>query len=114
MPCRGPTRPACHFLAWRRRRCQIGDVASINQTGTGIRLPNFCNLGVMLRSLLVANLFVLAIAVARTPSWAALGMEFLTDAVFAEPVLIASLVVLCAARRVLQGLHYGIALALAC
>jgi len=38
---------------------RMADVASINQTGTGIRLPNFCNLGVMLRSLLVANLFVL-------------------------------------------------------
>jgi hypothetical protein len=41
---------------------QIDDVASINQTGTGIRLPNFCNLGVMLRSLLIANLFVAAAA----------------------------------------------------
>jgi hypothetical protein len=40
----------------------IGDVASINQTGAGIRLPNFCNLGVMLRSLVIANLFVLAAA----------------------------------------------------
>jgi two-component system sensor histidine kinase AlgZ len=89
-------------------------VASINQTGTGIRLPNFCNLGVMLRSLLVANVFVVAIAVARTSSWSALGMEVLDVAVFAEPVLIASLVVLCGARRLLQRLRYGIALTLAC
>ena len=42
---------------------RMADVASINQTGAGIRLPNFCNLGVMLRSLLIANLFVLAAAV---------------------------------------------------
>jgi two-component system sensor histidine kinase AlgZ len=93
---------------------QIGDVASINQTGTGIRLPNFCNLGVMLRSLLVANVFVVAFAVARAPSWAALPMELLGIAVFAEPVLIATLVVLCAARRMLQRMRYGLALAAAC
>ena len=41
---------------------RMSDVASINQTGAGIRLPNFCNLGVMLRSLLVVNLFVIAAA----------------------------------------------------
>jgi len=27
----------------------MGNVASINQTAAGIRLPNFCNLGIMLR-----------------------------------------------------------------
>ena len=90
------------------------DVASINQTGTGIRLPNFCNLGVMLRSLLVANVFVMAFAVVRAASWAALGMELLAIAAFAEPVLIATLVVLCSARPLLQRLRYGMALALAC
>ena len=90
------------------------DVASINQTGTGIRLPNFCNLGVMLRSLLVTNLFVAAFAVVRAPSWAALGREMLDMAVFAEPVLIASLVVLCAARRMLQRMRYAFALGAAC
>jgi len=38
----------------------MGNVASINQTGTGIRLPNFCNLGVMLRSLVVVNILIAA------------------------------------------------------
>jgi two-component system, LytTR family, sensor histidine kinase AlgZ len=89
-------------------------VASINQTGTGIRLPNFCNLGVMLRSLLVTNLFVVAFAVVRTSSWAALGKELLTLAAFAEPVLIGSMVLLCGGRRLLQRLHYATALAIAC
>ena len=37
-------------------------VASINQTGTGIRLPNFCNLGVMLRAVVVVNLFILGLS----------------------------------------------------
>lgn len=45
-------------------------MSSINQTGAGIRLPNFCNLGVMLRALLVSNAFVLvaAAALAREPA----------------------------------------------
>jgi len=90
------------------------DVASINQTGTGIRLPNFCNLGVMLRSLLVTNLFVVTFAVVRAPSLGAVSREMLDMAVFAEPVLIGSLVALCAARRVLQRLPYVAALAIAC
>ena len=38
------------------------DVASINQTGSGIRLPNFCNLGIMLRLLIIVNLLCLAAA----------------------------------------------------
>jgi two-component system sensor histidine kinase AlgZ len=81
-------------------------VASINQTGAGIRLPNFCNLGVMLRSLLVANLFVLAAALVRSSSLEAAGQEFLLLAAFCEPVLIVSLVILCAARGPLHRLGY--------
>jgi two-component system, LytTR family, sensor histidine kinase AlgZ len=85
---------------------QIDDVASINQTGAGIRLPNFCNLGVMLRSLLFANLFVLAAAFVRAATIEAALQEFLMMAAFCEPLLIASLVVLCAARRVLHAMGY--------
>ena len=81
-------------------------MASINQTGTGIRLPNFCNLGVMLRSLLVANLFVVAAAVLHAGSLAELGPEFMLMAAFCEPVLIASLAVLCIARRPLHAIGY--------
>jgi two-component system sensor histidine kinase AlgZ len=86
-------------------------VASINQTGAGIRLPNFCNLGVMLRSLLIANLFVIAAAVLRAPTTMAIGYELLVMAAFCEPVLIASLAALCAARRPLHSMGYGPSLA---
>ena len=86
-------------------------MASINQTGAGIRLPNFCNLGVMLRSLLIANLFVLAAALARAGSIEDVWLEFLLLAAFCEPVLIVSLVVLCAARRALHKVGYGLSLA---
>ncbi len=84
----------------------MGDVASINQTGAGIRLPNFCNLGVMLRSLLIANAFVLAAAVLKASSPQAVGPEFLIMAAFCEPVLLASLAALCAARRWLHSVGY--------
>jgi two-component system sensor histidine kinase AlgZ len=86
-------------------------VASINQTGAGIRLPNFCNLGVMLRVMVIANLFVLAAAVMRSRQAADFGGQFLIGAAFAEPVLIVSLILLCAGRRLLHALPYAAALA---
>jgi two-component system, LytTR family, sensor histidine kinase AlgZ len=81
-------------------------VASINQTGTGIRLPNFCNLGVMLRALVVVNLFVLAAAVLRAGPAGDFSAEFLALAAFTEPALIVSLLALCAARRLLHAMAY--------
>jgi two-component system sensor histidine kinase AlgZ len=86
-------------------------VASINQTGAGIRLPNFCNLGVMLRVMVVANLFLLAAAVLRARHPAEIGEQLLGGAAFFEPVLIVSLVLLCAARRLLHALSYAAAIA---
>jgi len=86
-------------------------VASINQTGKPPRLPNFCNLGVMLRSLVVANAFVAAAAFLKTPSWTALPVELLATASFAEPVLIVSLALLCAGRVPLQRVGYAGAVA---
>jgi two-component system sensor histidine kinase AlgZ len=84
----------------------MGNVASINQTGAGIRLPNFCNLGVMLRSLLIANLFFAAAALVRAQTFEAAWIEFLLLAAFGEPVLILSLVAFCVARRALHMMGY--------
>ena len=86
-------------------------MASINQTGAGIRLPNFCNLGVMLRSLLIANLFVVAAALTRASAVSGAWLEFLLLAAFCEPVLIVSLAALCAARRPLHRMGYAAAVA---
>jgi two-component system sensor histidine kinase AlgZ len=85
---------------------KLDTVASINQTGAGIRLPNFCNLGVMLRSLIVVNLLLLAAAVLRAASLDAVWFEFLVFAAFGEPILIVSLVALCGARRWLHAMGY--------
>lgn len=86
-------------------------MASINQTGTGIRLPNFCNLGVILRSLLLVNLLLFAAAVIRAPTTNAIWFEFLIFAAFGEPALILSLVALCGARKWLHSMGYVGALA---
>lgn len=91
---------------------KCGAVASINQTGTGIRLPNFCNLGVMLRCLLLVNALLAVAAVIRAPSANTIWLEFLVIAAFGEPVLIASLLALCAARRFLNAIGYVGAIAL--
>src|SRR5260221_13629035 len=90
---------------------KLGTVASINQTGAGSRVPNFCNLGVMLRSLLIVNLLLVAAAAIRSPSVGGIWLEFLVFAAFGEPVLMLSLVALCAARRWLHGMGYVGALA---
>jgi two-component system sensor histidine kinase AlgZ len=84
----------------------MGNVPSINQTGSGIRLPNFCNLGVMLRSLLIANVFFAAAALARAQTLQAAWLEFLLLAALGEPVLIVSLVVFCLARSPLHRMGY--------
>jgi two-component system sensor histidine kinase AlgZ len=81
-------------------------VASINQTGAGIRLPNFCNVGVMLRSLVVVNVLLAAAAVIRAPTVGETWFEFRLFAAFGEPVLILSLVALCLARRWLHAIGY--------
>jgi two-component system sensor histidine kinase AlgZ len=85
---------------------KLEPVASINQTGAGIRLPNFCNLGVMLRSLVIVNLLLVAAAVVRAAQPGAVLSEFMVLAAFTEPVLLVSLVALCAARRGLHAMGY--------
>ena len=82
-------------------------MASINQSGAGIRLPSFCNLGVMLRSMVVVNVLLAAAAVIRAPTLDAAWNQMLAFAAFGEPMLIVSLAALCAARRWLVTLGYA-------
>ena len=71
-------------------------------------LPDFCSLGVALRILLLGNLglALLALATAQPFSFGTWMERVLTGAVLLEPVLIASLVVLCPLRRWLDRLGY--------
>ncbi len=69
------------------------------------RLPNFCNLGIMLRLLLVVNALCIAAAVVRG-SGQDVWEQYLLISVVAQPVIIMSLVVGCALRRPLAKLGY--------
>ena len=86
-------------------------MASINQSAGAIRLPSFCNLGVMLRSMVAVNILLAAAAVIRAPSLEAVPGQMLAFAAFGEPMLILSLVALCAARPWLVKLGYAAAYA---
>jgi two-component system sensor histidine kinase AlgZ len=70
-----------------------------------VRLPNFCNLGIMLRLLIVVNLLCIAAAVVRSngrDGWE----QFLLISAVAQPVIILSLLAFCALRRFLTKLGY--------
>lgn len=88
---------------------------SIRQNSYPLYLPDFCNFGVVLRVLLLANALVLGAALARTGVSAALWGEFVRIAALTEPLVLLSLVVLCPLRRyVLHRLDYGAGLAAIC
>jgi two-component system, LytTR family, sensor histidine kinase AlgZ len=86
-------------------------VASIRQNNSPTALPDFCNLGVVLRVVLIANAMCLAAAVARQPGWTGFWNEFIGIAAVAQPILLLCLVVLCPARKLLDRLDYRAALA---
>ncbi len=68
-------------------------------------LPNFCNLGIMLRLLIIVNLLCIAAAAVRSSGsdgWE----QFLLISAVAQPVIILSLLVFCALRRLLNKLNY--------
>ena len=84
---------------------------SIRQNPRPTRLPDFGNIGVMLRSLLAVNLLALGAALARNVELARLPQELAEIAALVEPPLIASVVLLYAAGKQLARLPYGAALA---
>jgi two-component system sensor histidine kinase AlgZ len=84
---------------------------SIRQNPRPTRLPDFGNLGVMLRSLLAVNLLALCAALARNEELARLPRELVELAALVEPPLIACVVLLYATGKYLARLPYGAALA---
>ena len=81
-------------------------MASINQNTPPPALPDFCNLGVMLRVILIVNGLGVLIGLAREPRWAGFWQEFLSLSVFIQPALLASLLSLCGLRRLFAGQPY--------
>ncbi|HUW37737.1 MAG TPA: histidine kinase [Rhodocyclaceae bacterium] len=74
-------------------------MTSIRQNQEPPRLPDFCNLGVWLRVLLGVNLLAALAAAAACRTIAELPEELSRLAVFVEPPLIASLMLLCLVNR---------------
>ena len=81
-------------------------MASINQNTPPPALPDFCNLGVMLRVILIVNGLGVLIGLAREPRWPGFWQEFLPLSVFIQPALLASLLLLCGLRRLFAGQPY--------
>ena len=81
----------------------------VPQIGYNARLPDFCNLGVILRLLVIVNMLVLGAAMARADiavNASDLMREFLTISIVAQPAIILSLVATCAAKSVFMNLSY--------
>jgi two-component system sensor histidine kinase AlgZ len=74
-----------------------------------VALPDFCNLGVMLRVILLVNGMLAAVVIVQSRAGGMNGLlpAFLSAAAMVEPVLIASLALLCPLRRALRPLGYG-------
>ena len=69
------------------------------------RLPDFCNLGIMLRVLVIVNLLCIAAAVVRTDA-SDFWQQFLYISAVAQPAIIFSLLVMCGCRKPLAQLPY--------
>lgn len=80
---------------------------SINQNNSyPVTLPDFCNLGVMLRVLLIVNLMGLAAALVRAHSYGEWFGEVQQVALVMQPTLLLCLTVLCLLKRLLLRLPY--------
>jgi two-component system, LytTR family, sensor histidine kinase AlgZ len=81
-------------------------VASLHQNQPTITLPDFCNLGVMLRTLLLVNIMCLGGALAKSADLNGIWQEILNYSLLVQPALLLSLGLLCASKRVMQKLDY--------
>jgi len=79
---------------------------SINQNGYRAALPNFGNLGVLLRILVIVNAIVLLAVVIKAASLGAIGAELLETFSLVQPLLILTLVTLMALNRSLARIPY--------
>jgi two-component system sensor histidine kinase AlgZ len=82
---------------------------SINQNAYSGALPNFRNLGIMLRILLAGNAAAAAAALVKGPDMLAAWREFIEIAALVEPLLVLSLLVLAVLSGALRLLPYWLA-----
>ena len=82
------------------------NVQSINQNTPPDALPNFRNLGVALRSLLLVNGMVLLVAIAEAASWRDIVHRMIGFSALLQPVLLLNLLLLYIFKPVLARLPY--------
>lgn len=80
---------------------------SINQNAYPDALPNFRNLGVMLRILVIANAMGFAAALFKAPTWPGVMQEFMEIAAVIQPILLMNLLLLYGLSRPLVRLPYA-------
>jgi len=82
---------------------------SINQNAYAGALPNFRNLGIMLRVLVIVNMTAAAAAIVKSPGLLAAWQQFIEISALVEPLLILSLLVLAALSNLLRRIPYWVA-----
>jgi two-component system, LytTR family, sensor histidine kinase AlgZ len=83
-------------------------MTSIEQNTSPDALPNFCNLGVVLRLLVAVNALALAASVARHDDVMGIAIDFVEGLAVVEPGLLLSLVLLCPLRKPLARFRYAV------
>jgi len=78
---------------------------------TGVALPNFCNLGIMLRILFIVDGMSVVAATLKAPTYDGMWQELMSLSALVQPVLLLSLLALCLGRGLLSRLpyHFGVA-----
>lgn len=80
---------------------------SINQNNDyPVTLPDFCNLGVMLRVLVIVNIMGVAAALVRVSGYAALWAEVQQVSLMLQPALLSCVILLCLFKKFLLRLPY--------
>ncbi len=81
-------------------------MASINQNAYTSALPNFRNLGILLRILIVVNVLAIGAAIARAPTLVGSWRELLEISAIMQPILMSTVLVLAALDGALRRLPY--------
>jgi len=87
-------------------------MASINQNSTATLLPNFHNLGVVLRVLVIVMALSVVAAMLRSSNWSTLLQQWVGIAAVVQPIAILSLLLLGAANSWLHKIDYRLAVVL--
>jgi len=87
-------------------------MASINQNPTATLLPNFRNLGVMLRMLVIITALTVIAAMLKSSSWSGFLQQWFAIAAVVQPIAILSVLLLGASNSWLHKLEYRAAVVL--